>query len=155
MVEVGKSAPLFCLKDSGQDKVCLKDFKGSWVVVYFYPRDNTKGCTLEALDFTSNLKKFNKLNCSIIGISPDSVSSHQKFTKKHKLKLTLLSDPEHKVLEKYQVWQKKKMYGREYFGVVRSTFLINPRGKITKVWLKVKVPGHVDEVMETLKQEIS
>ncbi|MGC9365548.1 MAG: thioredoxin-dependent thiol peroxidase [bacterium] len=155
MLDNGKSAPLFCLKDSEQNKVCLKDFRGAWVVVYFYPRDNTRGCTLEAQDFTLNLKKFKKLNCPVIGISPDSVSSHQKFVEKYKLKLILLSDPEHQVLEKYQVWQKKKMYGREYWGVVRSTFLINPQGKISHVWTKVKVPGHVDEVLHTLSEKIS
>ena len=155
MLDTGKSAPLFCLEDSGHDKVCLKDFRGVWVVVYFYPRDNTKGCTLEAQDFTANLEKFKKLNCSVIGISPDSVSSHQKFVEKHQLKLIFLSDPEHKVLEKYQVWQKKKMYGREYWGVVRSTFLINPQGKISQVWTKVKVPGHVDEVLDALAQKIN
>lgn len=121
-------------------------------ILYFYVRDNTKGCTLEAIDFTENLKDFEKLNAVVLGVSPDSVKSHLKFAEKHDLKIPLLSDPEHEVSEKYGVWQLKKMYGREYFGVVRSTFLINPEGYIKYAWKKVRVKGHVEEVKQKLSE---
>jgi len=148
---IDKKAPLFCLTNQNNEKKCLKDMIGHWIVLYFYPKDNTSGCTREALGFTESLKKFQKLDTHIIGISPDSAESHKKFEQKHALKITLLTDPEHKVLEKYGVWQLKKMYGREYYGVVRSTFLIDPSGKIVESWEKVKVNGHVDVVLEKLK----
>jgi peroxiredoxin Q/BCP len=152
MLKEGKKAPAFCLKDQDEEKRCLKDFKGKWVVLYFYPKDNTSGCTLEAKDFTCSLDEFAKLNAIIIGVSPDSIESHQKFIAKQSLNLTLLSDTNHVVLEKYGVWQLKKMYGREYYGVVRSTFLIDSDGKIKHMWNKVKVKGHVDEVKNVLKE---
>ena len=128
----------------------MKDLKDKWIVLYFYPKDNTSGCTLEAKDFTCALEEFEKLNAIVIGVSPDSIESHQKFIAKQSLNLTLLSDPDHDVLEKYGVWQLKKMYGREYYGVVRSTFLIDPEGKIEHIWPKVKVKGHVDDVKNVL-----
>ena len=146
--KLGSKASDFCLPDADNRKVCLRDFKGKWVVLYFYPKDNTSGCTREAVDFTSNISDFKKMNATVIGISPDSSASHTNFISKHKLKLILLSDTEHKVLEKYGVWQKKKMYGREYFGVVRTTFVIDPKGKVKQVWEKVKVAGHVDAVKD-------
>jgi len=142
----------FCLPNQDDEEVCLNDFSGKWVVLYFYPKDNTKACTLEAIDFTNYLKEFEGLNASIIGVSPDSVKSHQNFIKKHDLKITLLSDPEHSVLEKYGVWQKKKMYGREYFGVVRSTFIIDTKGYIKNAWRKVRVKGHVEQVKQKLTE---
>jgi peroxiredoxin Q/BCP len=150
MVSVGDKAPEFCLPDQDNNKNCLKDYKGKWVILYFYPKDNTSGCTLEAKDFTCALDEFNKLNAIVIGVSPDSIDSHQKFISKQSLNLTLLSDMDHKALEKYGVWQLKKMYGREYYGVVRSTFLIDPKGKIGHVWSKVKVKGHVGDVKNIL-----
>jgi peroxiredoxin Q/BCP len=152
MVKEGDTAPKVCLPDETGKEICLEDFKGKWVVLYFYPKDNTSGCTLEAIDFTGAVTDFKKLNAEIIGVSPDSTKSHQNFISKHDLGITLLSDPEHKTLEEYGAWQKKKLYGREYMGVVRSTYLINPEGKIEQVWPKVKVKGHVDDVKEQLSR---
>ncbi len=149
-VGVGDMAPQFCLPDQNNKKKCLKDFRGKWLVLYFYPKDNTSGCTKEAIDFSEHLRDFKKLDAAIVGVSPDSTKSHINFTNKHNLKIILLSDAEHNVLQKYGVWQKKKMYGREYYGVVRTTFLIDPKGKIVYKWEKVKVTGHVGEVKATL-----
>ena len=150
MVDIGDSAPQFCLPDKDNKKECLGDFKGKWVILYFYPKDNTSGCTMEARNFTEAFSDFRKMNAVILGVSPDSAESHCKFADKHHLKITLLSDAEHKVLETYGVWQEKKMYGREFWGVVRSTFLIDPKGRISRVWRKVKVAGHVEEVKNRL-----
>ena len=144
----GSRAPGFCLPDANNKRVCLKDYVGKWVVLYFYPKDNTSGCTREAVDFTSNIRDFKKMDAIVIGISPDSTASHMNFINKHNLRIILLSDTEHKVLKKYGVWQKKKMYGREYYGVVRTTFVIDPKGKVKQVWSKVKVAGHVDAVKD-------
>jgi peroxiredoxin Q/BCP len=146
------TAPAFSLSNQDDTKTSLKDFKGKWVVLYFYPKDNTSGCTLEAVDFTRASAGLAKMGAVVIGVSPDSIKSHCNFIDKHNLKIMLLSDPDHKVLEKYGVWKLKKLYGREYYGVERSTFLIDPEGKIAKVWRKVKVKDHVDEVKETLKE---
>ena len=151
-LEIGKKAPDFCLPDQDSNEVCLEDFRGKWIILYFYPKDNTSGCTREAIDFTEHLDEINSLNAVVLGVSPDSVKSHVRFREKHGLKVTLLSDPEHKVLETYGAWQLKKMYGREYYGVVRSTFLIDPEGKIAFIWPKVKVKGHVEAVIEKLKE---
>ncbi|MCD6447558.1 MAG: thioredoxin-dependent thiol peroxidase [Thermoplasmata archaeon] len=142
----------FCLPDEEGNEVCLDDYKGKWVVLYFYPRDNTSGCTREAKDFSEHMEEFEKLNAVVIGISPDSPESHRKFKEKHSLKVKLLSDESHEVLEKYGVWQLKKLYGKEYYGVVRSTFLISPDGKIVYAWKGVKVKGHVEEVLEKLRE---
>ncbi len=147
-LKVGDKAPEFCLPDANNKKVCINDFRGKWLVLYFYPKDNTSGCTKEAVDFTANIKDFRKMNATVVGISPDSVTSHMNFINKHDLKVLLLSDPEHKVLEKYGVWQKKSMYGREYYGVVRTTLLIDPKGKIMQKWEKVKVVGHAGAVKD-------
>lgn len=149
---IGKLAPDFCLESDTEGTTCLKDFKGKWVVLYFYPKDNTKGCTTEAVDFTTHLEEFTKLDATIIGISPDSVNSHKRFREKHGLKILLLSDPEHHVLKKYGAWGLKKMYGREYYGVIRSTFIIDPEGKIVEVYPKVRVKGHAEEVLKKLKE---
>lgn len=146
----GDNAPLFVLPDSYGSDTGLADFKGKWVVLYFYPKDNTSGCTTEALDFTALRDKFKKINCEIIGISPDSCKSHEGFMVKHSLGITLLSDTDKEVLKEYGVWQLKKMYGREYYGVERTTCLIDPEGTIAEVWYKVKVKGHADEVLKTL-----
>ena len=129
---------------------CLKDFRNKWIILYFYPKDNSKGCTLEAIEFTNNFQTLQELDTVILGISPDSIKSHQNFAQKHNLKFILLSDPQHKVLEKYGVWQLKKMYGKEYMGVIRSTYIINPEGLIEKEWKKVRVKGHVEEVKKEL-----
>ncbi|MHA2393234.1 MAG: thioredoxin-dependent thiol peroxidase [Promethearchaeota archaeon] len=146
----GQDAPDFCLPAVDDKEVCLSKLKGKWIVLYFYPKDNTKGCTMEALEFTAAEDEFNQNGAIILGVSPDDIKSHVKFKEKHDLGLNLLSDIEKDVLEKYGVWQKKKMFGKEYMGVVRSTFLIDPDGKIRHVWRKVKVKGHVDKVMQKL-----
>jgi peroxiredoxin Q/BCP len=150
VVETGKEAPKFCLPDKDENTVCLEKFKGKWVVLYFYPKDNTKACTLEAVTFTGSREEFTERDAVILGVSPDSSESHCKFADKHDLTITLLSDTAHKILETYGVWQKKKMYGKEYWGVVRSTFLIDPEGKVAALWRKVRVKGHVEEVLNTL-----
>ena len=148
----GSKAADFCLPDENKKEVCLKQFKNSWVVLYFYPKDNTSGCTLEAIDFSEYLTKFKSLNTQIIGISPDSPESHCKFREKHNLKIRLLSDKEHTVIEKYGAWVLKMNYGREYYGVQRSTFIINPDGMVDFVWPKVKVKGHVEDVLAKVKE---
>ncbi len=148
----GKKAPAFALRDAEGQKRELGDYRGRWLVLYFYPKDNTSGCTREAVDFTSLRGDFARLGAEVAGVSPDSQASHGKFIEKQNLTITLLSDEERKTLEKYGVWQKKSLYGREYFGVERSTFLINGEGKIRRVWRKVKVPGHASEVLGVLKE---
>lgn len=155
MLNVGAKAPLFCLQNENDDEVCLEDFLGKWIVIYFYPKDMTPGCTTEACDFTESFHEFKDMNAEIIGISPDAPKSHSRFREKYNLEHILLSDPEHVVLEKYGVWQLKKMYGKEYMGVVRSTFLVDPQGKITKIWEKVKVKNHVEEVKGSLNDLIT
>lgn len=150
MLQSGDKAPSFCLPDKDGKKTCLSDFQGKWVVLYFYPKDNTSGCTMEATYFSKAKAQFIKLGAVILAVSPDSLESHCKFADKHGLTITLLSDPEHKVLESYGAWQKKSMYGRQFWGVVRSTFLIDPQGTIRHIWPKVKVAGHVEEVKKRL-----
>jgi len=151
-MEIGKKAPDFCLPNRHAQRICLKDFFGKWVVLYFYPRDNTPGCTIEAVTFSKKLSDFEDLNTVIIGVSPDSVKSHLGFSHKHNLRIILLSDREKKVMKSYGVWREKKIYGRIQEGVVRSTFLINPGGNIVHIWDKVRVKGHVEEVLEFLKK---
>ena len=155
MLKEGVRAPLFCLPNELDENICLENFEGKWVIVYFYPKDMTPGCTTEACDFSDNFQEFKDMNAEIIGISPDAPKSHTKFIEKYNLEHILLSDPEHGVLKKYGVWQMKKMYGKEYMGVVRSTFLINPEGKIAKVWEKVKVKDHVEDVKGSLNDLIT
>lgn len=152
MVTIGKPAPASCLPDKDRNETCLENFRGNWVVLYFYPKDNTSGCTLEAMDFTAAAGMFEKEGATILGISPDSPESHCNFYDKHDLGIRLLSDTGHEVLEKYGAWQKKKMYGKEFMGVVRTTFLIDPEGNVAHIWPKVKVQGHVDAVLEKLKE---
>jgi peroxiredoxin Q/BCP len=148
----GDAAPDFTLNDKDGTPVSLSGYRGKWVVLYFYPRDNTSGCTTEAKDFSALLPQFEKEDATIIGISADSETSHAKFITKHELTVTLLSDPDHQALEAYGVWQKKKMAGREYMGIVRTSFLIDPQGIIRQVWNKVKVKAHAEAVHETLCQ---
>ena len=152
MLKIGDKAPDFCLPNQDEEEVCLRDLQGSWVVLYFYPKDNTPGCTTEACDFTAAMPDFSKLGATILGVSPDSPKKHRNFIEKKELSITLLSDEDKEVLQAYGVWQLKKNYGREYMGVVRSTFIINPEGKIAAVWDKVKVKGHVDAVREKLSE---
>lgn len=151
MLEVGKKAPDFSLLNQDEKKISLKDYLGQKVVLYFYPKDDTSGCTKEACGFSDDLPKFNKIDAVILGVSPDSVKSHKKFSEKYKLKFDLLADEEKLVLEKYGVWKEKSMYGRKYMGVERTTFIIDEKGKIKKIFNKVKVDGHNKEVLEALK----
>ena len=150
MVEIGDAAPQFCLPGAEGQDLCLKDFEGKWLVLYFYPRDNTSGCTREAVDFTAALPQLNDLGAEVLGISRDSPASHKKFAEKHSLGVKLASDADHKVTEAYGAWALKKMYGKESYGVVRSTFLINPQGKLAYIWRKVSVKGHAEAVVKKL-----
>ncbi len=152
MLKVGDKAPDFCLPNQDEVEICLRDLLGKWIVLYFYPKDNTPGCTTEAIEFTTHLKEFEELGSIVIGVSADSPKKHRNFIEKKQLGITLLSDEEHKVLEQYGVWQLKKNYGREYMGIVRTTFIIDPEGIIRAVWEKVKVKGHVEEVLAKLKE---
>ena len=152
MPNVGEKAPEFCLPNQDNEEVCLRDLAGSWVVLYFYPKDNTPGCTTEALDFSAHLPEFEALGATVLGVSPDSVKKHQNFIAKKELKVTLLADEEKEVCQAYGVWQLKKNYGREYMGVVRSTFLIDPDGVIREKWEKVRVKGHVEAVLNRLRE---
>lgn len=145
----------FCLQNQKDEDICLADLKGKWVILYFYPRDNSKSCTIEAQNFTNKLQSIKNLGAEVVGVSADSVKSHQNFAKKHNLQFNLLSDPEHKVLKQFGVWQKKKMYGKEYMGVIRSTFIIDPEGNLVSEWRKVKVNGHIEEVLSVLNKLIN
>ncbi len=149
--EVDRIAPDFDLETDGGGRIRLSDLAGKPVVVYFYPKDDTSGCTLEALDFTKAAKAFAAAGATIIGVSPDTAVSHDKFKKKHKLGVVLAADPDRKAIEAYGVWTEKSMYGRKYMGVERSTFLIGPDRRIREIWRKVKVPGHVEAVLEATK----
>jgi len=151
-LRAGEKAPDFCLPDKDGNKVCLKEYAGKWVVLYFYPRDNTPGCTIEAKGFTDARKEFEKHNAYILGVSNDSKESHCKFADKHGLSFTLLSDEENEVLDRYGAWKPKKMAGKEFMGSIRSTFLIDPEGKIARTWPKVQVHGHVKEVLDAVKE---
>ena len=151
-LKIGNKAPDFKLPDAAGESVSLKDYKEKWLVLYFYPKDNTSGCTTEAIDFTGSLPEFKKFNTAVVGVSSDSCKSHQKFIEKHDLAVTLLSDEEKTVMEKYGVWQLKKMYGKDYFGVVRTTLIIGPDGKIKHIWNSIKVAGHIEDVLRKLKE---
>ena len=151
MIEEGKKAPAFSLKDQAGKTVKLSDFSGKNVVLYFYPKDNTPGCTTEACDFRDQHGKLEKAGAVVLGVSPDAEKTHLKFAGKFGLPFTLLADTEHAVAEKYGAWGEKSLYGRKYLGIIRSTFLIGGDGKVAKVWPKVKVAGHVEEVLEAVK----
>ena len=146
-LQPGDKAPAFKLATDGAGEVSLSGLKGHPFVLYFYPKDNTSGCTKEALEFTKLSKKFRDLGIELIGVSKDSVASHDKFKTNHKLKLTLASDPETKVAQAYGVWGEKSMYGRKFMGMERATFLVDAKGKIRQVWRRVKVPGHAEAVL--------
>lgn len=146
MIEVGKAAPAFTLEDQDGNTRSLKDYKGKKVLLYFYPKDDTPGCTTEACNFRDGYKDFKKNGLVILGVSKDSAQSHKKFAKKYDLPFPLLADVDTKVAQAYGVWQKKKLYGREYMGMVRSSFLIDEKGKIAKIYDNVKPKVHADEV---------
>jgi len=150
MLVVGDKAPLFTLPDGNGKNVSLIDYAGEKVVLYFYPKDMTSGCTTEACEFRDAHPDFAKLNVVILGVSADSVSSHKKFSDKYNLPFTLLSDETKETIQAYGVWVEKSMYGRKYMGIERSTFIIDESGKIQKIFLKVKVNGHIEEVRNSL-----
>ena len=151
MLKVGDEAPDFKLKSDQDEEVSLKDFLGkSDVVLYFYPKDNTSGCTKEACSFRDNIQPIQAKNAVVLGISPDSLKSHQNFISKQNLNFTLLSDPDHEVAEAYGAWGEKSMYGKKYMGILRTTFVIGKDGKIKHVFEKVKPEGHAREVLEVL-----
>lgn len=151
-LKTGKKAPAIKAATNGGGSWQLKDAKGSWVVLYFYPKDNTSGCTTEACDFRDAMPRLASHDVHVVGVSPDSVKSHDNFVAKYDLNFTLLSDPDHTICEAYDVWKEKSMYGRAYMGVVRTTYLINPAGTIVHVWESVSVKGHVDAVLATLAE---
>lgn len=164
MIDIGSKAPEFCLPNQDEVEICLRDLKGKWIILYFYPKDNTPGCTTEACDFTEAMPDFEGLNAVILGVSADSPKKHRNFIEKQSLGITLLSDESTEMMQEYGVWQLKKNYGREYMGIVRSTCIINPEGEISAVWESVKVRQkrkkkgeqyeivHVDEVKKKLEE---
>jgi peroxiredoxin Q/BCP len=164
MLEIGNTAPAFCIQNQDNVEICLRDLKGKWIVLYFYPRDNTPGCTTQACDFTEALPAFDDLDAVILGVSPDTPQKHRNFIEKKNLEITLLADEDKSTCEAYGVWQLKKFMGRESMGVVRTTFIINPEGNIAAIWDKVSVRKktkkagvvtetlHVDLVKEELKR---
>lgn len=152
MIEVGRKAPAFSLKDQSGQTRKLSDFAGDWVVLYFYPKDDTPGCTTEACEFTDSTKKFEKLGAVVLGCSPDEGASHEKFISKYKLRIPLLCDPSRATMEKYDAWGEKNMYGRKSMGVIRSTVLIDPAGKVARHWKRVKAKGHAAQVLEALRE---
>lgn len=155
MLHINQPAPAFKLVNQAEEIINLSDFSGQWLILYFYPKDNTPGCTTEALDFTALHTEFTQLGVTVVGISPDSVSSHGKFITKQNLQIMLLSDFDHQVAEAYGVWQLKKFMGKEYMGIVRSTFVIDPQGNLAQTWLKVKVKGHAVGVLEWLTNHMA
>ena len=150
MITVGEKAPQFKLKDANGREVKLADFRGKKVVLYFYPRDLTPGCTIEACAFRDDLSEFDKRNAVVLGVSTDDQSSHERFREKHNLQFPLLSDPDHQTAERYGVWQEKNMYGRKVWGIRRSTFIIDEEGRISRVFDKVKPDRHSREVLDAL-----
>jgi thioredoxin-dependent peroxiredoxin len=152
ILKTGDVAPDFTLADQNGKTHSLKDEKGKWVLIYFYPKDDTPGCTKQACAIRDNFPAFGKMNCAVFGISVDGEKSHKKFEEKYQLPFTLLADTEKKVVEAYGVWAPKKMMGREFLGTVRMSFLINPEGKIAKIYPKVKPEEHAEEVLEDLKK---
>jgi peroxiredoxin Q/BCP len=150
-IEAGSKAPEFSLAVAEGKSVSLSDLRGRKIVLYFYPKDDTSGCTRQAIDFTSLKQAFEAADATVVGVSPDSLASHDKFRRNHGLDLTLASDGERAALEAYGVWTEKSLYGRRYMGVERSTFLIGRDGRIAAIWRKVKVPGHAQEVLEAAR----
>jgi peroxiredoxin Q/BCP len=151
-LQPGSQAPAFDLPSDGGGRVRLADLKGRWVVLYFYPKDDTTGCTKEAIEFTAAASEFEALNAVVVGVSRDTAHSHDRFKAKHQLAPVLGADVDGEMTERYGVWVEKSMYGRTYMGVERATFLIGPEGTIRRVWRKVKVAGHVAAVLESLRE---
>ncbi|MEO2076898.1 MAG: thioredoxin-dependent thiol peroxidase [Bacillus sp. (in: firmicutes)] len=154
-VEIGKKAPDFKLEASNGEVVTLSDFRGTNVVLYFYPKDMTPGCTTEACDFRDQIEKFNELDAVILGVSPDPTARHQKFVEKYGLPFLLLADIDQQVAEAYGVWKLKKNFGKEYMGIERSTFIINKEGELVKEWRKVQVKGHVEEALVYIRENLN
>ena len=154
-IQIGQNAPNFSLPSSSGKKVSLNDYQGKNVVLYFYPKDMTPGCTTQACDFRDCSNDFARLNTVIIGVSPDPVARHDKFIEKYELPFELLADEEHEVAELYDVWKLKKNFGKEYMGIERSTFVINTEGVLVKEWRKVRVKDHVEEALTYIKDELS
>ncbi|WP_457743717.1 thioredoxin-dependent thiol peroxidase [Sulfurimonas sp.] len=152
MLEIGVKAPEFCLKNQDDIEICLRDLKEKWIVLYFYPRDNTPGCTTEACEFTEAAPDFSSLDAVILGVSADTTKKHRNFIEKHNLGITLLSDESTEMMQEYGVWQLKKNYGKEYMGIVRTTHIINPDGIIKAVFEKVRVKEHVAKVKAELER---
>jgi len=151
-IEAGRKAPAFTLKDDKGKSVSLSDLAGRWVVLYFYPRDDTPGCTTEACEFTASIAQFGKLDADVYGVSPDTVESHAKFRAKHKLKVGLLADPEKRMLAAYGAWGMKTLYGRKFEGVIRSTVIVGPDGKVAHHWRSVRAAGHAKFVHAKLAE---
>ncbi|NOU97452.1 thioredoxin-dependent thiol peroxidase [Paenibacillus sp. LMG 31456] len=151
-IEIGQVVPDFTLSASNGQEVSLEQYRGKRLVIYFYPADMTPSCTQEACDFRDFNGQFAQLNAEVIGISPDDLKKHDKFIAKYELPFLLLSDPDHQVCELFGIWQLKKLYGKEYMGVVRSTFLLDESGKLVKEWRKVRVKNHAAEVLQALKE---
>ena len=152
ILDTGTTAPGFCLPDKDNTEICLNIFAGKWIILYFYPKDNTPACTTEAKGFNEELEAFSRVNAEIIGISADSCKSHAKFAGTHGLKIILLSDESHTVIKKYGAWQPKNILGHEILGIIRTTYIIGPDGIIREVWPRVKVTGHIDAVKKRLEE---
>ena len=153
IVEIGKKISNFKAKSTNENEFNLKDFQDGFIVLYFYPKDNTPGCTQEGIDFSNNYRKFKNLNTEIIGISKDNIKSHENFKKKYKYKFDLISDEDEKICKMFDVIKEKNMYGKKYMGIERSTFIIDKKGKLVKEWRKVIVKGHVEEVLKFIKDQ--
>ncbi len=152
MIEEGDKLPKFKLSANGKETIDSKDLKGQFIVLYFYPKDDTSGCTKQAISFSDLKQNFSDLGAEVVGVSPDSPSKHDKFIDKHSLSIRLIADEDKELIEAFGVWVEKSMYGRKYMGVERSTFLIDKKGKVIKIWRKVRVPGHAEKVLETIKE---
>ncbi len=155
MIKINEKAPEFCLPNQDDVEICSRDLKGKWVVLYFYPKDNTPGCTTQACEFTEAAPDFSDLDAIILGVSADSTKKHRNFIEKKDLGITLLSDEDRSMMQKYGVWQMKKNYGKEYMGIVRTTFIINPEGVIKAIFQNVRVKGHVAKVQAELQKLFS
>lgn len=150
MLEVGSVSPDFCLSNQDDVEICSRDLRGKWIVLYFYPKDSTPGCTTEACEFSAAMDEYDDMGAIILGVSADSTKSHRNFITKQNLDITLLSDPSTQMMQDYGVWAMKKNYGKEYMGIVRSTYIIDPKGVVRAVWTNVKVKDHVAKVKEEL-----
>lgn len=151
MPEIGQKSPNFNLPSTQNGSLGLSNFLGKSLIIFFYPKDDTKGCTVEAIDFSTHLDQFQAQNTTVIGVSKDTIEKHEKFIHKHGLTIPLLSDADGQMCEDFGVWKEKSMYGRQYMGIERTTFLINPIGEIQHIWHKVRVKGHVENVLETVR----